>query len=88
MNIFVRKLSQSTNEAILELMFSNFGKVESVKIVYDRITGESKCYGFVEMPKEEEALKAIEALHESTLDEETIEVTKADPPKKKFKIRF
>jgi RNA recognition motif-containing protein len=69
-------------------MFSNYGKVHKVKIIYDRITRESRCFGFVEMPNDEEAQKAIAGLHESELDEYTITVQEAEPPKKKFKIRF
>lgn len=88
LNIFVKNLSPRTNEAILEMMFSNYGEVDSVKIIYDRITRESRCFGFIEMPNDDEALKAIAGLNESSLDEYTISVSEAEPPKKKFKIRF
>ena len=70
------------------MMFTNYGEVHNVKIIYDRITRESRGFGFVEMPNDEEAQKAIAGLHESSLDENTIIVQEAEPPKKKFKIRF
>ena len=88
MNLFVSDLSPRTNEVILEMMFTKYGEVERVKILYDRHSGDSKCKGFVEMPVEEEAKKAIAGLNESSLDDAIISVAEADPPKKKFKIRF
>lgn len=88
MTIFVKNLSQRTNEAILEMVFSNYGEVDSAKIIYDRITRDSRGFGFIEMPNEEEAHKAIEKLNDSELDGNKIIVQEAEPPKKKFKIRF
>ena len=88
MTIYVKNLSQRTNEAILEMVFSNYGEVDSAKIIYDRITRDSRGFAFVEMPNEEEARKAIEKLNDSELDGKKIIVQEAEPPKKKFKIRF
>jgi len=88
MNIFVAKLSSRVNEVMLESLFARFGKVESARIVYDRITGESKKYGFVAMPNEEEAERAIEALNEYEWEGKQIVVKKAEPPKPGFKIRM
>ena len=88
MTIFVKNLSRRTNEAILEMVFSNYGEVDSTKIIYDRITRESRGFAFIEMPNEEEARKAIEKLNDSELDGKKIIVQEAEPPKKKFKIRF
>lgn len=88
MTIFVKNLSDRTNEAILEMVFSNYGEVDSTKIIYDRITRESRGFGFIEMPNEEEAKKAIEKLNDSELGGQKIIVQEAEPPKKKFKIRF
>lgn len=64
MNIFVANLSFQTKEEELKELFAEFGEVESVKIITDRYSGRSKGYGFVEMPGDEDALKAIEALNE------------------------
>ncbi len=64
MNIFVANLSFQTKEEELEQLFAEYGEVESVKIITDRYSGRSKGYGFVEMPADEDALKAIEALNE------------------------
>ncbi len=63
MNIFVSNISFKVRENTLRELFSQYGTVERVKIIKDRDTQRSKGYGFVEMPSDEEALKAIEALN-------------------------
>jgi RNA recognition motif-containing protein len=88
MNIFVAQLPGRLNEAVLESLFAKFGTVESVRIVYDRVTGQSKKYGFVTMANEEEGQKAIDALNDFEIDGKKIVVKKAEPPKKSFKIRM
>ena len=79
MNIFVAKLSRNTSSEDLEDAFSQFGQVDSAKVIFDRDTGNSKCFGFVEMPNDDEAYEAIENLNESELDGFTIVVKKARP---------
>ena len=81
MNIFIAKLSYNTNEDTVHSLFEQYGEVESVKIIYDKIENRSKGYGFVEMPNDDEALNAIEALNESELDGRTIVVKKSTPKK-------
>jgi len=63
MNIFVSNISFKVRENSLRDLFSQYGVVERVKIVKDRETKRSKGYGFVEMPNDEEAKRAIEALN-------------------------
>jgi RNA recognition motif-containing protein len=79
MNIFVAKLNFKTKREDLERAFSQFGQVSSAKVVTDRETGRSKGFGFVEMPNDDEALKAIEALNEKELDGRVIVVKPANP---------
>ena len=79
MNIFVARLSFDTQESDLQYAFEEFGEVESVKIIMDKFTGKSKGFGFVEMPNDEEAYKAIEELNDSDMDGRTIVVKKAEP---------
>jgi RNA recognition motif-containing protein len=74
MNIFVAKLNFKTRSEDLERAFSEFGEVSSAKIITDRDTGRSKGFGFVEMPNDEEANKAIAALNETEFDGRTIVV--------------
>jgi RNA recognition motif-containing protein len=63
MNIFVSNISFKVREKSLRELFSQYGTVERVKIVKDRETQRSKGYGFVEMPNDDEARRAIEALN-------------------------
>jgi len=79
MNIFVAKLNFDTNESTLQSAFEEFGAVDSVKIIMDKYTGRSKGFGFVEMPNDDEARAAIEALNGQDFDQRTIVVKKAEP---------
>lgn len=79
MNIFVAKLDYNTDEETVRSEFEQFGEVDSVKIIMDRDTGRSKGFGFVEMPNDDEANKAIENLNDTDLDGRTIVVKQARP---------
>ncbi|WP_297334422.1 RNA-binding protein [Flavobacterium sp.] len=79
MNIFIGSLPFSIEEADLRESFEAYGPVSSVKIITDRETGRSKGFGFVEMPDDNEALKAIEELNGATVQGRTIVVNKAEP---------
>lgn len=78
MNIFVAKLNYSTNEDSLRKAFEDYGNVDSVKIVFDRDTGKSKGFGFVEMD-DDDGQQAIAGLNGSNLDGRDIVVKKAEP---------
>ena len=58
MKIFVAKLAFKTTTEDLRALFEQFGTVESCKVIMDHETGRSKCYGFVEMPNDDEAYKS------------------------------
>ncbi|HPW66569.1 MAG TPA: RNA-binding protein [Salinivirgaceae bacterium] len=92
MNIFVANLNQKTTGEELNKLFSNYGTVTSAKVIFDKQTGNSKRYGFVEMPDVNEAKKAIEALNESELEGNKIVVRESVPspakPKPKAKRPF
>jgi RNA recognition motif-containing protein len=51
------------NEAELRELFEEYGEVTSAKIIFDKYSGKSKGFGFVEMPNDAEAKKAIEELN-------------------------
>ena len=59
MKLFVKNIEPSINEAQLEYLFAPFGEVVQTKIIYDRITWESRGFGFVEMKEKNEAMKAL-----------------------------
>jgi len=79
MNIFVAQLSYNTDEDTLRELFEAHGEVDSAKIIFDKVENRSKGFGFVEMPNDDEANSAIEALNESQLDGRNIVVKKARP---------
>lgn len=79
MNIFVAKLSYQTREDQLQALFEKFGEVSSVKIIFDKYEGRSKGYGFVEMPNDDEANQAIEALNDSEIDGRRIVAKQSEP---------
>jgi RNA recognition motif-containing protein len=79
MNIFVGSLPFSLEEADLRESFEAYGAVDSVKIISDKFTGRSKGFGFVEMPNDQEAQKAIEELNGATVQGRAIVVNKSEP---------
>ncbi|MDX8339329.1 RNA-binding protein [Draconibacterium sp. IB214405] len=88
MNLFVAKLDSSITGDDLNEIFSAHGEVTSAKVIFDRETGNSKCFGFVEMPNEEEANAAIAALNESELEGKEIVVKEANPPQERPRRDF
>lgn len=79
MNIFVGNLSyRSTEDGIREL-FEPYGEVDAVRVIKDRDTGQSRGFGFVEMPNDDEARAAIAALNGTDLDGRTINANEARP---------
>jgi RNA recognition motif-containing protein len=79
MNLVIKNLPETVNAYYLEILFNKYGEIEYSKVVYDRVTGEHKGIGFVEMPKEAEALKAMEELNGKEINGNVIEVEKARP---------
>ena len=77
MKIFVANLGFDTRAEDLTALFSKFGKVDSAKVIMDRDTNRSKCYGFVEMPNDSEAYAAIAELNECIFQGSTIDVKKS-----------
>jgi len=63
MNIYVGSLSFRMKEDELRKAFEEFGEVDSARIISDKYSGRSKGFGFVEMPNDAEAKKAIEELN-------------------------
>jgi RNA recognition motif-containing protein len=79
MNMYIGNLSYDVNEEDLKNLFSEYGTVESVKIISDAFSKQSKGFGFVEMPDNSEAEKAIAALNTSELKGRHIKVNEAKP---------
>src|SRR6195952_3642384 len=81
MNIFVGSLPFSLEEAELRELFEAFGEVSTVKLISDRETGRSKGFGFVEMPDDESAQKAISELNGTDVKGRSIAVSQAEEKK-------
>ena len=79
MNIYVGNLPYTLSEDDLKSAFSEFGEVSSANIIMDKMSGQSKGFGFVEMPDDSEADQAIKALNESALNGRNIKVNQARP---------
>lgn len=79
MNIFVGNLNFRTTEQSVRDLFEAYGEVTSVKIILDRETQRSRGFGFVEMPSDDEARKAIEGTNGRNIDGRTINVNEANP---------
>jgi cold-inducible RNA-binding protein len=77
MNIFISNISFKVREQALTELFSQYGEVSSVRIIKDKETHRSKGYGFVEMPNDNEANAAINALNGTLHCERNIVVAEA-----------
>ena len=79
MNIYVGNMPYSVTKDELRAIFSEFGEVSNVNIITDKFSGQSKGFGFVEMPNNAEADAAIKALNKSELKGRNIKVNQAKP---------
>lgn len=78
MKLLVRNLARSTTEAELLELFESYGSVQYCNLVMDKVTGGSKGFGFVEMPKVGEAKAAMKSLNNSVVNGNIIRVKKAE----------
>lgn len=79
MNIYVGNLSYSMTDDDLRDLFSEFGEVTSANVIMDKFSGQSKGFGFVEMPQQADAEAAIKALNEQDVKGRRIKVNQARP---------
>lgn len=78
MKLLVRNLARTTTEADIRALFEPFGVIDDCVLVMDQVTGESKGFGFVEMPVYVEAKKAIKKLNNMEVAGSRIRVKKAE----------
>jgi RNA recognition motif-containing protein len=88
MNIYVGNLSYEITDDDVRDIFSPHGEISSVSIIKDKHSGQSKGFGFVEMPNQAEAEEAIKALNESDLKGRNIKVNQAKPKEERPKRRY
>ncbi len=79
MNIYIGNLSPTVTDQDLQQVFENFGQVVSAMVIKDRSSGQSRGFGFVEMPNSVEAQVAIGRLNGKDLKGRTIRVSEARP---------
>jgi RNA recognition motif-containing protein len=79
MNIYVGNLAYGVTDADLRDLFSASGEVSSASVIVDKMSGESKGFGFVEMPSNSDAQAAIKALNEQPLKGRNMRVNEAKP---------
>jgi RNA recognition motif-containing protein len=79
MRIYVGNLKYSVTDETLRDMFSEFGEVASADVIKDKFSGQSKGFGFVDMPNQSEAEDAIQALNDSMQDGRKLTVNEARP---------
>ena len=77
--LYVGNLPYSATETSLREAFSASGTVDSVSLITDRDTGQSKGFGFVEMSTDAEAQAATQAMNGASLDGRQIKVSEAKP---------
>jgi RNA recognition motif-containing protein len=79
MNIYVGNLSNTVNESDLRETFQAFGEVTTASVIKDKFSGESRGFGFIEMPNRGEAEKAISMVNGRDLKGRTAKVNEAKP---------
>jgi len=87
MNIYVGQLPSSVTADELRTLFSEFGEIASLNLVIDRYSGQPKGFGFIDMPNNSEADKAIKSLNRSMLQGREIKVNQAEQRRAKKSFR-
>lgn len=77
--LYIGNLAYTTTDETLAQVFSQFGTVESAKIIMDRETGRSKGFGFVEMSSDDEAQQAISGMDGQSFEGRNLKVSEARP---------
>lgn len=78
MKLLIRNLARTTTEEELRTLFAQYGAVQSCDLVLDKVTGESKGFAFVEMPKPGEAKAAMKNMNGKNVADNKIRVKKAE----------
>jgi RNA recognition motif-containing protein len=78
-NIYVSNLAYNATDDDLRQLFESYGEVDTIRIITDRDTGQSRGFGFVEMPDSAAAKAAIQGLQDKELGGRTLTVNEARP---------
>jgi RNA recognition motif-containing protein len=88
MRIYVGNLKYSVTDDALRELFSEYGEVASADVIKDKFSGQSKGFGFVDMPDDRAAEQAISNLHDSLQDGRKLTVNQARPRTERSPSRF
>lgn len=86
--LYVGNLSYETTEAELTELFAQAGTVVETNVIFDRYTGRSKGFGFVEMADEAAAAAAIERFNGSEIGGRSLRVAEARPRQRRQEDRY
>jgi RNA recognition motif-containing protein len=79
MNIYVGNLSPDVTSDDLRQAFGAFGQVESANVITDKFSGESRGFGFIEMPSKDEAAAALAGMNGKDIKGRAVSVNEAKP---------
>ena len=79
MNIYVGNLSYEATDGTIREAFESFGQVTSARVIKDKYNGQSRGFGFVEMPVQSQAQTAIKSLNGKELQGKQMSVNEARP---------
>ncbi len=79
MNIYVGNLSSDATDQMIKEAFESFGEVTSARVIKDKYSGQSRGFGFVEMPRDTQAQTAIKSLNGKELLGKQMSVNEARP---------
>jgi RNA recognition motif-containing protein len=79
MNIYVGNMAYGVSQNELQALFEQYGEVSSANVITDKFTGQSKGFGFVEMPQDDQAQKAVAELNGQELKGRNLTVNEARP---------
>lgn len=83
MKIYISNLNSGVTNSDLNSLFAGFGEVTSANVITDRMTGQSRGFGFVEMFDTAASKEAISSLNGTEFHGKAINVSEARPPKEK-----
>lgn len=78
MNLYIGNLAYETSEAELREAFAAFGTVKAARVIYDRDTGRSRGFGFVEMEDRAQGQAAMTALNGTTFHGRLLKINEAN----------
>lgn len=81
MTIYVSNLNFTVSDEQLKNVFNPYGDVSSAKVMTDKFTNRSRGFGFVDMPDDQQAQKAIDGLNGTNCEGRALVVNMAKPRK-------